>query len=259
MVRAAADGSGPPVGTRVVTLGGGGAWAELRAVDTDWIGTLPEGADLGEASTLPVAAGSALRGPRRLGPILGRRVLVTGAGSGVGRYTPQLVVRGGAHVIALTTDPAKEDALGALGAHEVVVADRGASGGTWLVERLSDGPVRGVIDMVGGSIRVAAYRTVAPGGTLIAMGHSSGAAETFPHGDFAGPLGHDRALTTFFLLHDHVGIGADLTWLAGLLGRGELDAGVGWRGPWTGGAEALAALATGKVPGKAVLDLPSGA
>ncbi|MEU4328843.1 alcohol dehydrogenase catalytic domain-containing protein [Nonomuraea dietziae] len=34
VVQAAADGSGPAVGDRVVTFGWSGAWAELRAVDT---------------------------------------------------------------------------------------------------------------------------------------------------------------------------------------------------------------------------------
>ncbi|WP_433492140.1 alcohol dehydrogenase catalytic domain-containing protein [Nocardia grenadensis] len=36
--QAAVDGSGPPAGTPVVTLGWSGAWAEFRAVDTDLIG-----------------------------------------------------------------------------------------------------------------------------------------------------------------------------------------------------------------------------
>lgn len=74
--RAAADGSGPAAGTPVVTLGPDGAWAELRAVDTDLIGVAPAGADLGAISTVPVAGASALRALHRTGPLLGRRVLV---------------------------------------------------------------------------------------------------------------------------------------------------------------------------------------
>ncbi|NUP31062.1 MAG: alcohol dehydrogenase, partial [Streptomycetaceae bacterium] len=65
--RAAADGSGPPAGTPVVTLGWDGAWAELRAVDTSWLGTVPPDADLGVIATVPVAGASALRALRRLG------------------------------------------------------------------------------------------------------------------------------------------------------------------------------------------------
>src|SRR5215218_9292455 len=85
----AADGSGPAAGTPVVTLAPDGAWAELRAVDTDLIGVVPEGADLGAISTVPVAGASALRALHRVGPLLGRRVLVTGATGGVGRYAVQ--------------------------------------------------------------------------------------------------------------------------------------------------------------------------
>src|ERR1019366_5135566 len=39
--RSAADGTGPPVGTRVVGLMMRGAWAQLAAVDTDMLAALP--------------------------------------------------------------------------------------------------------------------------------------------------------------------------------------------------------------------------
>ncbi len=154
VVRAAADGSGPGVGDRVVTLGEGGAWAELRAVDTALVGAVPDGVDLAAASTLPVAAGSALRALHRVGPLLGRRGLVTGAGGGVGRFAVQLAALGGAHVVAATSTPAHVDALRALGADEVVLTGAaepaGSStpdGGAGLVP---SGPVYGVVETVGG-------------------------------------------------------------------------------------------------------------
>ncbi|MEV5407877.1 hypothetical protein AB0K60_03415 [Thermopolyspora sp. NPDC052614] len=68
VVRPAADGSGPPAGTPVVTLGHVGAWAELRAVNTAMMGTFPADADPGAISTLPVAGLSALRACRPCGP-----------------------------------------------------------------------------------------------------------------------------------------------------------------------------------------------
>ncbi|MDT0346839.1 zinc-binding dehydrogenase [Streptomyces litchfieldiae] len=250
VVRAAADGSGPVAGTPVVALGDGGAWAELRAVDTDVLGVAPNDADPGAISTLPVAAGSALRGLRRLGPVLGRRVLVTGAGGGVGRYTVQLGARAGAHVIAATTDPAKEETLRELGADEVIVGTEG------LADRLG-APVHGVIDTVGGDTMVQAYAALAERGVLISMGHTSDGGESFPFGHFSGLLGHDRVITSYYLLRDSDGLGEDLTWLAGLLARGELDAQIGWRGEWTRVREATAALAAGKVSGKAVLEIPA--
>src|SRR5215203_385612 len=51
--RAAADGSGPPEGSRVVGFLPSGAWAELVAVPTDSVAALPEGVSFEEASTLP--------------------------------------------------------------------------------------------------------------------------------------------------------------------------------------------------------------
>ncbi|MFI6107602.1 hypothetical protein [Streptomyces sp. NPDC051310] len=140
---AAADRSGPPAGTPVVTFGVDGAWAELRAVDTAWIGTAPTGTDLAAVSTVPVAGTSAFRALHRLGPVLGRRVLVTGATGGTGRYAVQLARRAGAHVIASTGDPGKHAAvLLAQGAHEVVAGPHEV-----------DEPVHGVLDMAGGPTR----------------------------------------------------------------------------------------------------------
>ncbi|TDC72513.1 zinc-binding dehydrogenase [Streptomyces hainanensis] len=247
VVRAAADGSGPPAGTPVVTLAADGAWAELRAVDSAALGAVPAGADPGALSTLPVAAGSALRGLHRLGPLLGRRVLVVGAGSGVGRFALQLAARGGARVIATTTDPAKAPALRALGADEVVVGVEGIAG---LAE-----PVHGVLDMVGGEHRVAAFRRLGRHGTLVTMGHTADQPSTFAVADFVGTTGTDRRIATFFLLEEQEGLGADLSWLASLVAGGQLDPGIGWRGGWARTREAVAALAAGEVRGKAVLDV----
>ncbi|MGJ6970114.1 zinc-binding dehydrogenase, partial [Streptosporangium sp. G11] len=189
--RAAADGSGPAAGTRVVTLAVNGAWAELRAVDTDLVGAVPRDADLGAISTIPVAGASALRALHRIGPILGRRVLVTGATGGVGRYAVQLAHLGGAQVVASTGDPAAHGkSLRALGADEVV------SGPHEVTE-----PVDGVVDLVGGDQLVAAYDRLAEGGTLVAVGHSANNGENFPFGAFFGDQGrHDRSIVTFFLL-----------------------------------------------------------
>ncbi|AQZ69052.1 alcohol dehydrogenase, zinc-binding [[Actinomadura] parvosata subsp. kistnae] len=243
--RPAADGSGPAAGTPVITVGLDGAWAELRAVDTSTLGVVPAGADLGAISTVPVAGASALRALRRVGPLLGRRVLVTGATGGVGRYAVQLARQAGAHVIASTGNPAEHgDTLRALGAHEVV-AHPGQAGGL----------VDGVVDNVGGPQLVAAFDKLAPHGTLVAVGHGTGEAETFPFGALFGNEGrHDRSLVTFYLL-DGGDLVPDLTWLAARVAAGDLDPGISWRGPWQRADEAIAALVEGRLHGKAVLDI----
>lgn len=244
--RAAADGSGPPTGTPVVTLGPDGAWAELRAVDSDLIGTVPAGADLGAISTVPVAGASALRALRRIGPILGRRVLVTAATGGAGRYVVQLARLSGAHVIASTGDPdAHGESLRALGAHEVVAGPAGV-----------DAPVDGVVDLVGGRQLVDAFELLTPGGTLVSVGHVAvDEGEHFPYGALFGDGGrHDRSLVTFHLL-GCPGLAPDLTALAAKVAAGELDARISWRGGWDKAREAVEALLERRLHGKAVLDL----
>ncbi|MGW2375192.1 zinc-binding dehydrogenase [Kitasatospora sp. NPDC001683] len=241
--RAAADGSGPAAGTPVVTLMPAGAWAELRAVDSEMIGVAPAGADPGALATIPVAGLTALRALHRTGPLLGRTVLVTGATGGVGRYTVQLARAAGAHVIASTGAPEENRALlQRLGAHEVVGTPGQASR-----------PVDGVVDLVGGPQLVEAYDALSEGGTLVAAGHSAGKGEEFPFGAlFGDQQRHDRSLVTFFLL-GCTGLGRDLGWLAHRVAAGELDPGITWRGSWDGAAEAVDALLAGRLHGKAVL------
>jgi NADPH:quinone reductase-like Zn-dependent oxidoreductase len=243
--RAAADGSGPAAGTAVVTLGPDGAWAELRAVDTGLIGVVPDGADLGAISTVPVAGASALRALHRTGPLLGRRVLITGATGGVGHYAVQLAHLGGAYVVATTRDPQRHgDGLRALGADEVV-ADPGDF----------TGRVDGVVDNVGGPQLVAAYERLAAGGTLVAVGHSTDEGEHFPFGALFGNEGrHDRSIVTFYLLECR-GVGPDLAWLAGAVAAGRIAPQISWRGSWKDVAEATGALLERRLHGKAVLEI----
>jgi NADPH:quinone reductase-like Zn-dependent oxidoreductase len=243
--RAAADGSGPAAGTPVVTLAPDGAWAELRVVDTELIGVVPDGADPGAISTIPVAGASALRVLHRIGPIVGKRVLVTGATGGVGRYAVQLAHLGGAHVVATTGDPQTHgESLRALGADEVL------SGPADLTD-----PVDGVVDLVGGPQMVAAYERLTEGGTLVAVGHATGGGESFPLGAFFGDGGrHDRSIVTFFLLSCR-DLAPDLTWLAGAVAGGQVDAQVSWRGSWKDASDAVEAMLARRLHGKAVLDI----
>lgn len=246
VVEAAADGSGPAAGTRVVTLGGGAGWAELRAVPATLLGTVPDDADPGAVSTLPVAGLSALRVLRGLGPLLGRRVMVIGASGGVGRFAVQLAARGGAEVVAISRDPDQWDGLRALGAHEL----RARAGE---VER----PVAAVLDTVGGRQLVDGFAALEAHGSLVSVGRSSGAEAVFPPEAFLGDGGrHARSIRTFFLLADPAAdFSADLAWLAGEVTAGRLDPGIRWRGSWTRHEEAVGALLGGRLSGKAVLDV----
>jgi NADPH2:quinone reductase len=246
VIAAAEDGSGPPAGTGVVTFGWWGGWAALRAVDTRELAVVPEGLPLTDAAALPVAGVTALRAVRALGSILGKRVLVTGASGGVGRFAVQLGALAGAHVVAAVGSPERAEGLDALGAAEVVV---GSDGLADRVERADR--VDGAIDNVGGPLLADVYRLTAPGGTVLSVGMASGQPTTI---DFEHARVHN-ANARIVAFNIGARIGGDLADLAALAAAGRLDPQVGWRGSWEDVAEAADALLGRRVLGKAVLEV----
>src|SRR5215472_2400966 len=115
----AADGSGPPLGARVVGMKGptGGGWAELTSVRTEMLAELPAEVSFEQASTLPIAGLTALRAYEVSGFVAAKRVLITGASGGVGRFAIQLGRLSGAHVTAVAR---RGEGLKSLGAVEVI-------------------------------------------------------------------------------------------------------------------------------------------
>ncbi|SDD67654.1 zinc-binding dehydrogenase [Auraticoccus monumenti] len=189
VLAAAADGQGPGVGERVLFLGLAGGWAQHRTVPHTMTAAAPDDVAWERLATLPVPATSALRALRRLGSVLGRRVLVVGATSAVGRMAVQLAARSGAEVVAVARDEQQHEALRGLGARETHASLAGVGA-----------RVHGAIDIVGGHHLVDAYALLEPGGTVIALGHAAGADEHFPYGAFvADPTTADRSITSFFL------------------------------------------------------------
>lgn len=240
VIQAAADGSGPPPGSRVTTFDWSGGWAQRRAAETGNLAVVPETVDLGAAAALPVAGVTALQAVRRLGAIIGRRVLVTGASGGVGRFAVQLAARAGAEVVALVGSPARGEQLLELGAAEVVTG----------LDQVEEN-VFGVLDNVGGAQLADAFALLETGGSAQSIGKASGEATVI---DFEAerhrPRG--RRIEPFTI---STPVGPDLTYLVGLLAKGDLDPQIGWRGNWDRAAEAADALRSRRVRGKAVLDL----
>ena len=81
---------------------------------------LPDEVSFAQAATLPVAGVTALRALEICGFVLGKRVLVTGASGGVGRFAVQLASRAGARVTAVSRNAERARGLRELGAAEVV-------------------------------------------------------------------------------------------------------------------------------------------
>lgn len=240
--RAAADGSGPAVGTRVAALVDEAGWAERVAVPTDRLAVLPDGVSFSSAATLPVAGTTALRTLRHGGDLAGQQVLITGASGAVGRFQIQIAREQGARVAAVAAARHDEDLRG-LGAEQVVES----------IE-LAEGPFSLITESVGGKSLAHAIERVAPGGTVVMFGSSSG--ELTPVGFRQFVPGHEGArLQTFAYYTSGSGIGADIAWLLGLVAAGRLETRVALTVPWTEIGQALDALRQRSFSGKAVLIL----
>ncbi|WP_079125400.1 zinc-binding dehydrogenase [Streptomyces lushanensis] len=238
VVHSAADGTGPSAGARVAAFGAG-AWAQRMAVDTTAVAEVPAGVDLADAAALPMAGVTALR-TLRSRPVLGRRVLITGAAGGVGRYAVQLAALGGAHVIASVGSPARAEGLAALGAREVVVGLEGI-----------DRPVDLVLDTVGGPQLTAAWELLAPGGDLRSIGWASDEPAVFaPLSLFS--VGPSKTISTFGDVHE---VGPDLAALLEFVAAGRLSPESDRRGSWERVTEAAQALLNRRIAGKVVLDV----
>lgn len=152
-----------------------GGYAEYVAVEDDNVAAVPEGVPLAEASIAACAIGTSLNGVRDVGRVqAGESVLVTGAGGGVGLHGVQLARLAGALVIAQTTSPAKAELIREMGAHHVVVHERGADFSPE-VKRLTGG--RGVdvlIDNVGTVLFEPMRRSLGVAGRWILIGQLTG-------------------------------------------------------------------------------------
>jgi len=245
---AAADGSGPNEGTRVVGLVGSGAWAERVAVSTQMLAGLPDEVTFEAAATLPVA-GLTARKAVEMAVVDGHRVAVTGAAGGVGRFAVQLAAQNGASVTAVVGRPERAEGLSELGASEVVVGTLPAEGE----------PFHLILESVGGDSLAAALGRVAPDGTVVSYGNSSRQPTTFDPSAFYGRAG--ARLYAFVLgpelQRSHTAT-TDLRYLANLVAVGHLDVGLDRIVPFGDLAAVRAAMADllgRKINGKAVLSL----
>jgi NADPH:quinone reductase-like Zn-dependent oxidoreductase len=223
-----------PVGARVLTFGWGGAWAERRAAAVGECALIPDAVETGAAAALPVAGVTALRALRHGGDLNGKRVLVTGASGGVGRFAIQIGRELGAHIVALVGRPERGVGLDALGAGEILVG----------VEGLVD-PVDLVLDNVGGDLLLSILEHTTPDAPVLSIGGASG-----QRGD---RMDAAKARVTSFYMGE--GLAEDLALLLRWSAEGVLDPQIGWRTAWTRIDEATKALLGRQIAGKAVLDV----
>jgi NADPH:quinone reductase len=241
VIAAAADGSGPKAGTRVVGILDWHGWAERAAIPTARMAPLPDGVSFAQAATLPVAGLTALRTLRHGAPLLGKRVLVTGAMGGVGNLAVQLAARSGARVTAIVGHADRGQPLHGLGAAEVVTSIDKAEGSFPLI-----------LESVGGASLATALKLLAPKGVVVVFGNSSGETTPISFRDF---IGHDNArIQSFhsFASGPEEQYAPDLSLLLGLIADGSLKPQIGAERSWRDIAEVAGLLRDRKIAGKAI-------
>ncbi len=160
-------------GMKVVAGVRGGGYAESVTAPLAQVRPVPGGLSDVEAAAWPVAAQTAwvaLVERGRLGA--GERVLVLGAGGGVGLAAVQLASASGATVIAAASTAEKRAAAATAGAHRTIAPDGDLKAA---VLPLTGG--RGVdlvYDPVGGDLFGRAIRTLVWGGRYLVVGFASG-------------------------------------------------------------------------------------
>ncbi len=185
------------VGRRVVALCGLGGFAEQVAVPAAAAVPIPDVLDPPRAAAFIQSYCTARFAlSRRAGLRSGERVLVLGAGGGVGQACVQVAVAAGATVVAVASTADKRRAAFAAGA-EVVFDDRGrraepdgtvgeipperaTDDATALVHLLrgwSNGGVDVAVDPVGGDLSLVALRSLGHFGRLLVIGFPAGIAK----------------------------------------------------------------------------------
>jgi NADPH:quinone reductase len=209
VLKQAADGSGPEAGTRVVALTDDAGWAERAAVPSHRMAALPDNARFEEAAALPVAGLTALRSLRHGAPLLGKRVLITGAAGGVGHMAVQIAAKSGARVTAIVGGPERGRHL--RGAAEIVEGIERAKGRFALI-----------LESAGGASFAAAIARIEAKGTIVIFGNSSGEPTSISFRDFAEHANARVQSFSYFRSEPEERFAPDLALLASLVGDGSL-------------------------------------
>jgi NADPH:quinone reductase len=211
VVRAAADGSGPPAGTRVVALCDWEGWAERAAVPAHRVAPIAANVSYSAAAALPVAGLTALRTLRHGAPLLGKRVLVTGAAGGVGNLAVQLAARSGARVTAIVGRRERAQVVEGLGAAEIVISIDDAQGRFALI-----------LEAAGGASLKAAIQRVEAKGVVVVFGNSSAEPAEIDFREFGEHQNARIQAFHYFTSEPEDRFGPDLALLASLVADGSL-------------------------------------
>lgn len=145
------------------TASGTGAFCEYALLAPDATAHRPPLVSPEQASVLPVAYGTALDAIAALGLGPGDRLLLIGAGGGVGTAVCQLARDLGIHVVGVAS-PGKTDHVHRAGGVPI------ASGPGWEARVTASGaPAGALLDTVGGDVLTAASGLIRPGAPLASL------------------------------------------------------------------------------------------
>jgi NADPH:quinone reductase-like Zn-dependent oxidoreductase len=225
-----------------------GAWAEYASASPRGLALKPERLSFTQAGAIGVAALTALQGLRDQGGVrAGQRVLVYGAGGGVGTFAVQIAKALGAHVTAVTSTRNLEliRPLGPDELYDYTKEDVLKRGQRYDV----------VLDVAANRPLGALRRAVAPGGTLVMVGASKSGG--FP-GLFARIIAsviRRRVLKQPVIMFVAKVRGADLAFLKQLVDEGKVTPVIDREYPLSEIREAVRYAGSGQGRAKVVINV----
>lgn len=168
------DVAGFQLGDRVMGIVGGGAYAEYARMDAGMAIPVPESMTDVEAACVTEAFVTAHQALIHLGKLSpGEKVLIHGAGGGVGLALVQVALLSGAGMLVTTSSAGKCERLQAMGVHLAI--DYNTK--DFLEEvstQVPGGAVDLIVDIVGGPYLESNIRCLRPGGRLVQIGMQGG-------------------------------------------------------------------------------------
>jgi NADPH:quinone reductase-like Zn-dependent oxidoreductase len=221
-----------------------GSFAELAVGTAELLVPKPSRLSFEEAAAAPISGLTALQGIRDIAKVEpGQRVLVIGAGGGVGTLTIQVAKAFGAHVTGVAST-SKLDLVRSVGADEVVDYTREELAGRWDL----------VVDTAGRRPLRVLRRLLTPTGTLAIVGGDGGGRWT---GGFFKAILRAPILSLFTRQRLRPVVskekGEDLRALAELIERGDVTPVVGRTFPLIEAADAIRLVGSGHAAGKVVV------
>jgi NADPH2:quinone reductase len=227
-----------------------GAFAEEVVVNATSLTPVPDGVASATAAAFGVAHRTAYHVLRSVAQVqAGERVVVLGAGGGVGLAAVPLAAILGAEVIAVASSDDKLAAARAFGATHTVRSDDGEL-------RAALGKNDVVVDPVGGELSEPALRSLRYGGRFVTVGFASGTIPRIPLNLVLLKGIHVLGFQFVdFATHQPAARARDEAELLALLADGRAFPHIGARFGLDDAAAALRYVADGRAIGKVVIDV----